>query len=62
MRANQDMVQLIHTESERLKHYVSTLPPDALARPTPCAGWTVADVVAHLVWFAETYGGAWIAW
>ena len=55
--SRQDMVKLIHVESERLKQYVNTLPPDALERPSPCEGWTVGDVVAHLVWFAETYGG-----
>jgi uncharacterized protein (TIGR03083 family) len=57
MMSIQDMVKLIHAESERLKHYVTTLPRDALARPSPCEGWTVGDVVAHLIWFAETYGG-----
>ena len=55
--SNQDLVALIHTESERLKHYVNTLPQDAFEHLTPCEGWTVADVVAQLVWFAETYGG-----
>ena len=57
MMAMQDTVQLIHSESERLTQYVHTLLPDALERPSPCEGWTVGDVVAHLVWFAETYGG-----
>jgi uncharacterized protein (TIGR03083 family) len=57
MISMQDTVQLIHSESERFKQYVNTLLPDALERPSPCEGWTVSDVVAHLVWFAETYGG-----
>lgn len=59
MMSNQDLVELIHAEVERLKHYVSTLPPDALERPSPCEGWTVGDIVAHLVWSwsDETYGG-----
>jgi hypothetical protein len=59
MLSNQDMVKLIHTESERFKHYVSTLPPEALERPTPCEDWTIADILAHFVWSwsGETYGG-----
>jgi len=55
--SRQHMVTLIRIESERLMHYVNTLPTDALDRPSPCPGWTVGDVIAHLVWFADTYGG-----
>ncbi len=57
MMSIQDTVTLIHAESKRLEHYVNTLLPAALERLSPCEGWTVGDVVAHLVWFAETYGG-----
>lgn len=53
----QDIRALIRVESERLTHYVNTLPTAALDRPSPCEGWTVGDVMAHLVWFADTYGG-----
>jgi uncharacterized protein (TIGR03083 family) len=53
----QDTVKLIRSESERLKQYVSGLSPQALDRASPCELWNVGDVIAHLVWFAETYGG-----
>jgi uncharacterized protein (TIGR03083 family) len=53
----QDSVKLIRSESERLKQYVNGLPPEALERPSPCELWDVGDVIGHLIWFAETYGG-----
>ncbi|HEU0020810.1 MAG TPA: maleylpyruvate isomerase N-terminal domain-containing protein [Dehalococcoidia bacterium] len=53
----QGVVNLIKSESERLKQYLNSLPPAALERPSPCELWNVAEVIAHLVWFAETYGG-----
>jgi len=53
----QNIVKLIRSESERVKQYLNSLPPDALERPTPCELWEVGDVIAHLVWFAETYEG-----
>ena len=51
------LVDLIKSESERLKEYVSALPPAALERPSPCERWNVGEVIAHLIWFAEIYGG-----
>lgn len=51
----QDRVKLIHSESEWLKEYLNSLPPDAWGRPSACDRWTVADVVAHLTWVAEFY-------
>ena len=53
----QETVELILSESERLKQYVNGLPPEALERPSPCELWDVGDVIAHLIWIAETYGG-----
>ena len=50
----QDIVKLICSDSERVKQYLKALPPDALKRPTPCEMWNVGDVIAHLIWFAET--------
>ena len=50
-------VELIRSESQRLKEYLNTLPPEALERPSPCEMWDVGEVIAHLEWFAETYGG-----
>ena len=53
----QTQVKLIQSESERLKEFVSALPPEALEKPSPCEKWNVGEVIAHLIWFAETYGG-----
>jgi uncharacterized protein (TIGR03083 family) len=50
-------VKLIQTESNRLKQYLHALPQAALECPTPCERWSVGDMIAHLVWFAQTYGG-----
>lgn len=53
----QETVELIRSESARMKRFISSLPPEALGRPSACELWEVGDVVAHLEWFAETYGG-----
>lgn len=53
----QDTVELIRAESKRVREYINGLPQDVLELPTPCERWTVGDLIAHLVWFAETYGG-----
>ena len=38
-----------HAESSRmLQSVVAGVAADDLARPTPCAGWSVADLLAHL--------------
>ena len=52
----QAQVKLIESESERIKEFVSSLPPEALERPSPCEKWNVGEVIAHLDWFAEIYG------
>ena len=57
MITNQETVTLIQAESERVRRYLNELPADALELPTPCDRWTIGDLIAHLVWFAETYGG-----
>ena len=57
MASMENMVRLIESESDNLKQYLNGLPLDALDRPSPCELWTVGDVIAHLVWFADTYGG-----
>jgi uncharacterized protein (TIGR03083 family) len=53
----QDSVKLIRSESERLEQCVNGLPPEALEQPNPCELWDVGDVIGHLIWVAETYGG-----
>lgn len=45
-----ESVELIRGEGRRFSEYLSTLPPDAWSRPSACEGWTVADVVGHLVY------------
>ena len=57
MDSKQEIVELIRTESERVMNYLGGLPKAALINPTPCEAWDVSQVIAHLVWFAETYGG-----
>lgn len=54
---NNTTVKLIQAESKRLKQYLHALPQAALECPTPCERWSVGDMIAHLVWFAQTYGG-----
>ncbi|MCH8280564.1 MAG: maleylpyruvate isomerase N-terminal domain-containing protein [Chloroflexi bacterium] len=53
----QSQVDLIRSESSRLMQYVNDLPPEALENPSPCDKWNVGEVIAHLDWFADTYGG-----
>jgi uncharacterized protein (TIGR03083 family) len=50
-------VKLIHAESKRVKALVASLSKEALERSSPCQKWDVGEVVAHLTWFAQTYGG-----
>ena len=50
-------VELIQSETERVKQYINALPPEVLEHPSPCEMWNVGEVIAHLDWFAETYGG-----
>ena len=54
---HQAQVELIRSESHRFKKYLSTLSSEVLDRPSPCERWNVGEVIAHLVWFKETYGG-----
>lgn len=53
MVAVRQSVELVRSETQRLQGYLQTLAPDAWSRPSACDGWTVADVVAHLVFVAE---------
>lgn len=55
--STRQLVDLIRSESERFKELVNALPPDALEYPSPCDRWNVGEVIAHLIWFAEKYGG-----
>ena len=46
---------IIQMESERLGHYVQTLPPQVWHQPSACQDWAVHDVVGHLIVGAELY-------
>ncbi len=53
MASPEERVKIAIAESERLKQYLSTLPPEAWNKPSACEQWEVRDVVAHLAWAAE---------
>jgi len=55
--STRQLVDLINSETGRFKELVSALPPDALEKQSPCELWNVGEVIAHLIWFAEKYGG-----
>ena len=43
-------------EATALEQYLAGLSDEELARPSACAGWTNADVVAHLTWASGYFG------
>ena len=51
----EERVQIAIGETERLKEYLNSLPPEAWSKPTACDRWEVRDVVAHLAWSAEYF-------
>lgn len=51
-------VQMLLSESERIKHDLHALPASALTQPSACAQWQVQDVIAHLIGVAETYASS----
>lgn len=51
----EERVKIATAESERLKDYLSSLPPQAWSKPSACDRWEVRDVVAHLARVAEAY-------
>ncbi len=55
MDSPEQRVEIAVGESERLKEYLSSLPPEAWNKPSACDRWEVRDVVAHLAWLAEAY-------
>ena len=46
----QQRVNVLQAEVEAFKTYLSSLPAESWNQPSACEGWTVADVVAHLMW------------
>ena len=49
MNADEARREEIAGAAQRLESFLQTLGPDDMARQSACEGWTVADVVAHLV-------------
>lgn len=58
MDSYQQRLSRLLSVSEGLAHYLNSLSPEAWCRPSACARWQVADVVAHLVVGAETYASS----
>jgi hypothetical protein len=48
MQINPDVLPLHRTAVLESVDVVSAVTPDDLAKPTPCAGWTLADLLAHM--------------
>ncbi|OMH32985.1 maleylpyruvate isomerase family mycothiol-dependent enzyme [Tersicoccus sp. Bi-70] len=51
MAASPDLIALAHDERTDLLALLRTLTPEQWQAPTLCAGWTVRDVVAHVISF-----------
>lgn len=52
-----ERVQILKAENRRLEAYLRELPHERWGRPSPCAEWTVADVIAHITSFNLDYAG-----
>lgn len=55
MNSPEERVKIATVESERLKEYFRSLPPEAWNKPSACDRWEVRDVVSHLARVAEVY-------
>ena len=49
MSADEARRQEIANAAKRLESFLQTLGPDGLSRQSACEGWTVGDVVGHLI-------------
>ncbi|WP_345273283.1 maleylpyruvate isomerase family mycothiol-dependent enzyme [Nocardioides nanhaiensis] len=49
-----DVWAVVHRERRLLYDQLARVPPEAWEEPSPCPGWSVHDVVAHLVDTART--------
>ncbi|WP_019144975.1 maleylpyruvate isomerase family mycothiol-dependent enzyme [Aeromicrobium massiliense] len=49
-----DVWKVVHAERASLVAFLERVPDERWATPSPCEGWTVHDVVAHLVDCART--------
>lgn len=55
MNSPEERVKIAIAESDRLKVFLRSLPPEWWSKPSACDLWDVSDVVAHLGWVAEAY-------
>jgi len=55
MDSHQQRLSSLNSVSASLKQYLTSLPAEGWAKPSACARWQVADLVAHLVNGAESY-------
>lgn len=53
-----DRINVLRSESERIRQYLHALPPTVLSKPSACTQWQVQDVIAHLIGVAETYASS----
>ena len=49
MYTDKERPAVLKAAAQRLERFLDGLEPDGWDRPSACEGWTVADVVAHLV-------------
>jgi uncharacterized protein (TIGR03083 family) len=53
-----DGINLIATETGRLKEYLGSTGPEEWRLDSPCEGWVVGDVIGHLGWAAEFFASS----
>ena len=53
-----EVIELISAEASQLQDFLADLSTEEWSRPSACAGWTVGDVVAHLMQGARTWSAA----
>jgi uncharacterized protein (TIGR03086 family) len=51
-------IAILHTVTEEFASYLPTVTDEDLKRPTPCAGWSVADLCEHVVEENTKFGHA----
>lgn len=57
MTSVQDRIQLLKSESDRIRQYLGTLSADDWSNPTACEAWQVRDVVAHMTMGGDMFTG-----
>ena len=47
MSLPEEQLEILRAETEALEKFLRDLPKEAWDLPSACAGWCIADVVAH---------------